>query len=349
MAASPSPGKSVRRRSLTGYGAPVAAAAKVPPDVRELVRPRRLVTRELYPFNAFYGHADLLRTYAGITRSRPLKLAIEHGPTIFPNPHDPDLVTRLPRYFCAAPARAQFFEEHALHHAPAVPVGPLVLYAHALAPSEIPSVRRLVFFDAHSSDYLTASYDVGAAVARLEELRDEFEEVVVCLYWRDILLGRAELYRRHGFRCVTAGHIFDPRFLFRLAEIISSASVVLTDSVGSHLLYALALDRPVWLEHSPTEYNVAGDAPHGTVGPPGEGELIERAARLFSRRVERVEGDQRAFADELCGLDSLRSPAELANLIGEAEEAYRSQTPARWRLRLEATATARYLWNTARW
>lgn len=334
---------------MTGYGAPVPAAAKVPPDVRELVRPRRLVTRELYPFNAFYGHADLLRTYAGVEGSRPLKLAIEHGPTIFPNPHDPDLVTRLPRYFCAATGRARFFEEQALHHAPAVAVGPLILYARALAPPETSSARRLVFFDAHSSDYLTASYDVGVAVERLEELRDEFDELVVCLYWRDILLGRAELYRRHGFRCVTAGHIFDPRFLFRLVDIIASASVVLTDSVGSHLLYALALDRPVWLEHTPTEYDVAGNAPYGTAGPPGEGELIERAAELFSRRVEHVEPEQRAFADELCGLDNLRTPEEMATLIAEAEEAYRTQTPARWRLRLEATATARHLWNVVHW
>jgi hypothetical protein len=322
----------------------------LPPDLWELARPRRLVTRELYPFNAFYGHADLLRTYSGIMGSQPLKLAIEHGPTFFPNPQDPDLATWLPRYFCAAPARAAFFEQNALHDAKAVAIGPLILYARALAPPEPSTERRLVFFDAHSSDYLTASYDVDVAVARLAALQNEFDEIVVCLYWRDILLGRAEPYRRHGFRCVTAGHIFDPRFLFRLVEIISSAAVVLTDRVGSHLLYALALDRPVWLDYAPAVYEPTENSPYGTVGAPDEGgEVIDRASALFGTRVERVQPDQRVFLEEFCGVGSVRTPNELAALIAEAENAYRTETPLSRRLRLQAATAGRYLWNAKPW
>jgi hypothetical protein len=318
-------------------------------DLWELVRPRRLVTRELYPFNAFYGHADLLRQYARIPGSGPLKLAIEHGPTLFPNPQDPDLATWLPRYFCASPSRARFFEEHALHDVEAVAIGPPILYAHALAPSVASAGRRLVFFDAHSSDYLTASYDVNVAIARLTELQSEFDEVLVCLYWRDILLGRSEPYRRHGFRCVTAGHMFDGRFLFRLTEIISSASVVLTDRLGAHVLYAIALERPVWLEYAPADYEAVAGSPYGTVGAPYEGELVDRASALFAPRVERVQPEQRAFAEELCGLASLRTPGELSALIAEAELAYRSETPRSRRLRLQAAATARHLWNVRPW
>jgi hypothetical protein len=317
-------------------------------DIRELARARRLITRELYPFNAFYGHADLLRRYAGVAGSRPLKAAIEHGQTLFPNPDDPDLATLLPRYFCSADGQARFFEQHALHGTSAIAIGAPILYARALAAPEPAAVRRLVYFDAHSSDYATARYDVEATSARLTELRSEFDEVIVCLYWRDVLLGRAELYRSHGLRCVTAGHMFDPQFLFRLVEIISSATIVLTDRLGSHLLYALALDRPVWLEHSAVEYELAADAPRGTLGPPQEGEVFDRAWALFGRRVEQIEPDQRAFADELSGVAHFRAPEELAALINEAESAYRSETPAAWRLRLEAKAAARRLRN-ARW
>jgi hypothetical protein len=318
-------------------------------DIQDLARPRRLVTRELYPFNAFYGHAELLRAYAGATGAAPLKAVIEHGPTLFPNPNDLDLATHLPRYFCAAPAQARFFEAHARHGVRATAIGALILYAHALAPPEPSSETRVVFFDAHSSDYATAKYDVGATAARLVELRRDFDDVVVCLYWRDVVLGRAELYRSHGLRCVTAGHMFDARFLFRLVEIILSASIVLTDQLGSHLLYALALDRPVWLEDSAVAYELATDAPPGTLGPPKEGEMLDRATALFSRRVERIEPDQRAFAEELCGVSCVRSPSGLAELLIEVEAAYRSETPARWRVRLEATSAARRLWNTTHW
>lgn len=321
-----------------------------PSDLWDLARPRRLVTRELYPFNAFYGHAALLRAYAGIAWSGPLKLAIEHGPTLFPNPLDPDLATWLPRYFCSAPARAAFFEKNAHHDPKAVAIGPLILYAHALAPPEPATQRRLVFFDAHSSDYLTASYDVDVAIARLAALKSEFEEIVVCLYWRDILLGRAEPYLRQGFRCVTAGHIFDSRFLFRLVEIISSASVVLTDRLGSHLLYAVVLDRPVWFEYSPAVYEATADSPYGTVGAPEEeGDVVDRASALFGTRAERVQPDQRAFVEEFCAVESLRTPQELAALIADAEAAFRSETPPSRRLRLQAAATSRYLWNAKPW
>jgi hypothetical protein len=325
--------------------APTSSSA----DLLALARPRRFATRELYPFNAFYGHAELLRKYAGVTASSPLKVAIEHGPTFFPNPQDPDLAAWLPRYFCAAPARARFFDENAVHGTKAAAIGPLILYAQAVAPPQPSSMRRLVFFDAHSSEYLTASYDLDVAIARLVALRSEFDEVVVCLYWRDILLGRAEPYLRRGFRCVTAGHMFDAQFLFRLVEIISSASIVLTDRVGSHLLYALALDRPVWLEYSPAEYAPSQNSRYGIVGAPVEGDVVDRASDLFARRVEEVQPDQREFANEFGGTNYLRSPDELAALIAEAEIAYRSETPRTQRLRLRSVATARYLWNAKPW
>jgi hypothetical protein len=77
--------------------------------------------------------------------------------------------------------------------------------------------------------------------------------------------------------------------------------------------------------------------------------MLDRAAALLSRRVERVEPEQRAFAEELCGIENFRTPAEVAELLAEAEAAYRSETPVWWRLRLEATAAARRRWNAMHW
>jgi hypothetical protein len=318
----------------------------MPDELHALTRPRRLVTHELYPFNAFYGHAQLLKRYADLDPRTPLKAAIEHGPTFFPNPLDPDLFTRLPRYFCAAPARARFYEEHAVHAVQATAIGPLVRYADALAEPVAPTGRRLVFFDAHSSDYLVAAYDVDAVIDRLLKFRSDFDEVAVCLYWRDILLGRAEPYLRRGIECVSAGHMFDEQFLFRLVEIIRSATVVFTDRVGSHLLYALALDRPVWLEYAPAAYAQTADSPYeGTAGAPQDTEVVDVARELFAAKVEQITAEQHEFAEEWTGLSSFRSPAEINSLIAEAETAFRAEVHAAHRARLRATAAARRLWN----
>src|SRR5437868_1231098 len=132
-------------------------------ELYRLARPRALVTRELHPFNAFYGHAEVLRRYAGIERSSPIKAAIEHGPSLFDNTGDPDLRTRLPRYLCAAPRQAAVFERNAWHGAQAVAIGAPILYVRALAPvPATPTSRRLVFFAAHSTHFVTAHYDIDA-------------------------------------------------------------------------------------------------------------------------------------------------------------------------------------------
>ncbi|MGH3048616.1 MAG: hypothetical protein ACRDLK_00540, partial [Gaiellaceae bacterium] len=101
-------------------------------------------------------------------------------------------------------------------------------------------------------------------------------------------------------------------------------------------------------DFSRAAYEVARNAPHRVL-PPQEGAMIDRVRTLFGRRVDEIEPEQRAFAAEFAGLDSVRSPAELAALIAEAEAAYRSETPFRRRLQLQARSSARRLWNSRPW
>jgi hypothetical protein len=313
-------------------------------ELRRLARPRALLTRELDPFNAFYGHATILRRYAGVSNARPLKAALEHGPALFENGDDPDLGTFLPRYFCASSSQAAFYERSARHGTKATAIGAPFLYSQALAPvRSSPPRKTLLFFAAHSTHLVTTRYDVAAAAEHLEAFRADFDDVVVCVYWRDVLLGRADIYLGQGYRCVTAGHMFDPAFLFRLADIVSSASVVATHRFGSHVLYSALLGRPVWMTPAAFEYDFA-PAVRGTVQM-APTDVYDRALALFSDRVGELTTAQRAFVEELCGMDQFRSPPEMLALIEEAEQAYRQTTPASWKLRLRAGSTARLARN----
>jgi hypothetical protein len=315
-------------------------------ELYRLSHPRALVTRELHPFNAFYGHAELLRRYARLDGSSPIKAAIEHGPSLFDNVGDPDLPTRLPRYLCASPRQAAIFERHALHGAQAVAIGAPILYVRALAPPlATPTSRTLVFFAAHSTHFVTAHYDIDATAEWLESFREQFDEIVVCLYWRDVLLGSAEAYRRHGFRCVTAGHMFDARFLFRLLAIIASASVVLVHRLGTQALYSALLGRPVWIERAAVEYTFAPHVQRAAQMAPER--FYEHAASLFSQRSDEVTAEQLQFVNDLCGPEAFRTPDALRAVLEEAEEAYRDETPTSWKCRLEAVTAARLVRNLA--
>lgn len=69
-------------------------------ELLALARDRRRVTCELHEANDFYGHATLLKAYAGLPPNRPLKAAVEHGPpTIARRLWYLDVHSRLPSSF----------------------------------------------------------------------------------------------------------------------------------------------------------------------------------------------------------------------------------------------------------
>lgn len=320
-----------------------------------LARERELMTHEIHTFNAFYGHDRVLKSHAGLPEQQPLKAMIEHG--LIPVDEVPELSLRvdLPVYLCPSPRRARIFEKATGGRKKAVPIGPLIAYAAALAgpPDDQTRRRRLLVFPAHSSHFQTVHYDRRALLDALAAWEQEFDEVQVCLYWKDVLLGSDAFYRERGYDCVTAGHIFDPQFLFRLLEILRGASAGVTNQVGTHIVYSVALDRPIWFVPQEVDFvNVAGT-------PAGVAELWEREKgeptavmqalmRHFVEPVHAVTEEQRAAMSDFTGIEHVRVPRELRAILEEAETAYRRQVPRRQRLEDAVRPTLRRWRNRAR-
>lgn len=284
-------------------------------------RPQR--TRELHLPSAFYGHADALRRYAGLPRRKRLKVAIEHGVGLTPSVWDVDLEAAVPTFVCASPERAARYTELASADRVAVAIGPMILYAPRSEPDA--ATRRLVAFPAHSTHHVDAVYDVDRFARRLERRRGDWDEIEVCVYWRDILRGVHHAYLERGFRCVTAGHMYDPAFLTRLRAILERATVVTSNEIGSYLFYAVALDRPVWVEPDEVDY-VADPAvlDRDRATAPEWGALSTRLRELFVPERDAVGDEQRATVDALAGLRFHRSPADVGQLLAAAEARYRA-------------------------
>ena len=296
-------------------------------DLERLARDRPLLTRELHAVNAWYGHSHVLKRYAGWPRRRSLKVAIEHGPWIDDEIWAVDANTRMPVHLCAAPARAELFNRKTA--IPATAIGPMIRYVLPEDPP-LPERPRTVAFPAHSTHHSDAEFVMETFLGHLDRMAKS-SEVVVCLYWRDVMRGLHHVFEERGFRCTCAGHIYDSHFLDRLASILASASRVLTNEVGTHVLYAALLGRPVQVVSQPIEYvqqrelaDHQGDREHPRV---------RRTRTLFASPSDSLTTEQRQFIDEILGVECVRSPAGLTSLLKNAERLYR-ETPLRERVRV---------------
>jgi len=305
-----------------------------PAELALLSADRPLVTYELHESNDFYGHAALLKRYAGWPARSSLKLAIEHGIALHDTIWVNDLGTEMPLFLCAGAARAERYEREAGGRRRALPIGPMIHYAAALTPSDPPSGRRvLLVFPTHSSHRVKVRYDQAAFLTRLEALSREFDEVVVCIYWRDVLDGAARPYAERGYACVTAGHMFDPGFLPRLVKLLRDATLVYTNEVGSQILYATMLDRPSWVERGEIRYEAPPEVLREDVPDFLEHPYVTGLLGLFSTRSDTVTLAQRQFVKQLAGAAHLRSPAQLRSILADAEARYLAETPLPRRLK----------------
>lgn len=302
-------------------------------NLRELCHDRELVTPELHASNDFYGHAALVKRYVGRPALSALKVAIEHGVILNDYVWDNDVTSDMPLFLCANPRRAELFTAKGTRTR-AVPIGPMPYYAAAMMPAPVPSARRtLLVFPSHSSHRVRAEFDAGAFADRIVEHGKQFDDVAVCVYWRDVERGLDRTFAQRGFSIVSAGHMYDPAFLPRLLTILRGAAAVLTNEVGSAVLYAAFVGKPVWIEPQRVDYIaseevLAVDAPAHL-----EHANVQDMQRLFAEPRSDLSTEQRAFADRLLGVEHVHTPRALAHLLDEAQEIYRDRLTLGRRLR----------------
>jgi hypothetical protein len=77
---------------------------------------------------------------------------------------------------------------------------------------------------------------------------NDYEIVDVILPLDSIIAGRGILYQEAGFRVISAGSNWDPKFLCRWVNLVSSYQTISTSHLGSHVFYGLAIQRKIqWI------------------------------------------------------------------------------------------------------
>lgn len=137
-----------------------------------------------------------------------------------------------------------------------ITVGPYINYAEGLMTERQKAELKknfgkiLLVFPCHSIEGVIYEFNIKDFIDEIERIKmlDNFNSVFICMYWKDILDNRyVEYYKERGYKIVTAGHRNDPYFLGRLKDIIDLSDVTMSNSLGTHIGYCLARNKPHYI------------------------------------------------------------------------------------------------------
>ena len=303
-------------------------------DYKKTIEKYNFKCDELYFRNCWYGIASSLKKYTG--EKGKIKGCIEHGV------YFGDTVREVETNESGLPAVITFSETRKNHirkktNKPVFTIGPYIYYAMGYYETEeIHAIKQklgriLLVFPSHSINVASVVFDEHFFVNEIDRVieKQNIQNVIVCLYWKDILLGREQIYLQSGFRVVTAGLPEDPWFLERLKTYIDLSDYTMSNSVGTHIGYCVALGKPHYLVEQDMgientekvsietlKYHVINESTNF------ESE-IEEVKKAFSKYSAEVSDIQLAVCNKYWGLNKKKSVEELYFILHTCDTIYK--------------------------
>lgn len=134
-----------------------------------------------------------------------------------------------------------------------IAVGPYIQYVPNFLSEEVrQSIKQkygriLLVFPAHPDPSNDTVYDFNEFIQRIEQIKEDFDTVFVSMFWVDILKRKHLFYEKQGYVIVCSGNRSDPYFLSRQRDLIELATMTMSNELGTHIGYSIALDRPHYL------------------------------------------------------------------------------------------------------
>ncbi len=284
-----------------------------------------LKTPEIFDGNAFYGHDYIIKQYSQLNNPLSLKGSIPHGVETCPkHTWEAELTNSLPIVYYYTKEKAQtYIEEIQKRNLTKKLQGlthPFLYLCKMLDDSTYTKERKgLIFFPSHSTHHVTLQTDWDELAEYLSELETEYSKVTVCIYWKDYLLKRHLPFQRKGLKVVSAGHIYDPLFHFRLYHLLSMHKYASgQDPYGSCLFYAIAAgcsyfisDQIPYSHTAETEEILKRDSSVLDL------EIAEKLRNLFGKPQLEISQEQLQIVDYYLGKQYFLSPDNLREHILE--------------------------------
>lgn len=295
-------------------------------NLEELCKDRELETVEIHPANDFYGQATILKEYAGWPKATSLKGIIEHAPQYNETMWEYDRDQKLPLVLVTNKQRGEVCRR--LAKKPVQMIGFSGCYASRLLDDgygePVDEQRKgTLVFPCHSSHLCKAEYSHERYAEAIAKLPDRMKPATICIYWRDFLWGAHQPYRDRGMRVVTAGHMYDHDFMFRISDLLRQFRFAISNEMGTHVLLSILNGCTFsYLPSDPIEYKWDTDET-ASANQVFRDEMCEsvtaESQRLFAKVGQPIEMAQREFVERILGFEHVLSPERLRNVFRRAE------------------------------
>lgn len=271
--------------------------------------------------NLFYSHARILKKFAGVDQRYKLPYAIEHGTFLNNHVWEVDIHSDTPGIITFSDYRKQVLS--GATEKPVVTIGPYIHYAESfLKPEELTLEKSklgktFLVFPSHSTHYLNVSFDYQRDIDYILELGKEYNTIMICLYWKDILAGKAEYYKNEKFKLVTAGHIFDPLFLPRLKSIIQLSDFTMSNSTGTQIGYCIFLGKPHFVYIIDIAIETSGGVKRHWENPNHEykGNSRKLVIDSFSKFQDSIDSEQKKVVEYIWGTNHIKTKEEMFDIL----------------------------------
>jgi len=300
-------------------------------DIKSLARERPLVTPEILDLNDCYGHAHVLKKYCNIKEGYQIKGVLEHPAMPIDQIFEGEISYPLPAHFTMSKYRFPYLRQ--LTNKALFAIGPSIHYATPLfSEQEIEEIKKalgktLLVFIPHSAMQIIVKNDHKKIISTIKDIEKDFDNILICLGWKEVLLDADKIYRAEGYTCVTAGHCFDLNFLPRLKSLILLSSHTMSFGFGTQVGFCIHLSKPHWIV--PTE--ITASAPKkiqkGVFYKPTplSRNQINWMYKKLKGPVDYVTEDQREIAEMMWGSSEVKSPKELRELFKIADDMFKGR------------------------
>lgn len=216
-------------------------------DLHSLCADRPEKTIEQFGPNCFYGNDFAYKKYYNIEPCVSLSYILPHSPFVYENLNyvwTLELNSSVKEIVCYSNFNVQKYKKALdilnIDKKLTLNAFPFLYVVDMMKSEEKQEKKGTVYFPSHSTHHIMDESDYEKLAVQLESLDPKYHPISVCVYWKDILLNRHLSFTKRGMKVVSAGHIFDPNFLFRLYEICSAHKYASSNRFGSHTMLSIA-------------------------------------------------------------------------------------------------------------
>ena len=295
-------------------------------DYKGIAQPLPKCYYEINTDNNCFGIGWSLRQYSGVKRNYCNAL-VEHGYFFGTYVQEVEKITFAKKLLTFGDVRKAHIEA-VVKGKDVYSIGPYIHYA----PDYYDDVRfaeekkrlgkTLLVFFSHSGTGESVSFDLDALIETINSIRNDFQTVVISLFWSDINPEIEKRLKDEGYLIFSSGHRYDYYFLSRQKTMIQLADMTMSNSTGTHLAYCSYLNKPHWIvrqEIKSKALNKAGEANIAIAEMQGkdivnqqENEELYKAFAEYSRELS---DEQRKVCDKYFGLSSIRTKEEVYSFI----------------------------------